>query len=168
VLYNGKENYPAEKTLWLSSLFKKKKGKKKIIDAEIRVLNINKGNNPELMRRSKTLSNYANLIAKVREYEEIHPLEEAIRLASKYCIDNNILKEYLKQHVSEVINMLTTEFNLDEAKKVIREEAMEEGIEKGIKKGIKEGKKEVQNYILNLIEQGFSSEQIKKKIKEIS
>ncbi|MCL1864537.1 MAG: hypothetical protein FWF73_01855, partial [Spirochaetes bacterium] len=34
------------------------------------------------------------------------------------------------------------------------------------RQGIQEGKKEAQNYILNLIEQGLSREEIKKKIEE--
>ena len=56
--------------------------------------------------------------------------------------------------------------------KVAREEArekgiiegMEKGMMKGMEKGMVKGKKEIQNYILDLIEQGLSSEQIKKKI----
>ncbi|MCL1911765.1 MAG: hypothetical protein FWG13_06130, partial [Leptospirales bacterium] len=99
MLYNGKEDYPAKKVLKLSELVKKKKGRKKFIDVKVKVevLNINKGRNPELERRSKTLSSYATLIAKIREYEKKHSLEKAIESAIKYCIDNNILKEYLEQ-----------------------------------------------------------------------
>ena len=64
--------------------------------------------------------------------------------------------------------MLTTEFDLDEYTEVIRMEALEEGIKKGKNEGIEEGKEEIQNYILDLIEQGFSREEIKKKIEELS
>jgi len=96
----------------------------------------------------------------VREYEKNHPLEEAIELAVKYCIDNDILREYLEQQSTEVKNMLTEEFNLEEYKAVARWEGIAEGMEKGEKK--------VQNYILDLIEQGFSREEIKMKIEEMS
>ncbi|MCL2017052.1 MAG: hypothetical protein FWG68_12485 [Defluviitaleaceae bacterium] len=41
-----------------------------------------------------------------------------------------------------MISVLFTEFNLDDAKEVWREEAMEDAIEEGIKKGFKEGFKE--------------------------
>ena len=50
------------------------------------------------------------------------------------------------------MNMLTAEFNLEEYKQV----------------KYLEGKEEVQNYVLQLIEQGFSSEEIKKKLEETS
>ena len=162
VLYNGVEDYPAEKILNISTALKKGDANKNFVDLEVRVININKGRNPELESKCKTLADYASLIEKVREYQKNHPLEEAIRLAVKYCIDNDILKEYLKQHASEVINMLTAEFNMDDALEVARWEGLEDGREEGIEKG----KKEVQNYILDLINQGLTGEEIKKKIEE--
>jgi hypothetical protein len=167
VLYNGKEEYPEKATLKLSALFKKKNGRKKVIDLEVIVLNINKGYNHEIMRKCKTLADYTDFIAKVREYEEKHVLEEDIESAIKYCIDNNILKEYLEQNISEAKNMLMGEFNLDEYKEVVREEAIEEGMKKGIEKGIEKGIAKGQNYVLKLMEQGLSSEEIKKKIKKM-
>ena len=159
MLYNGKEDFPKEKTLYLSTALKNKNRIKNIIDPGVRVININKGVNPELESRSKTLADYINLIAKIREYEKNHPLEESIKLAVKYCVDNNILKEFLLEHSSEVVNMLTTEFNMGIALKVARKEGIQEGSEKT--------KKELQNYMLDLIEQGLTQEEIKKKIKEM-
>ena len=50
--------------------------------------------------------------------------------------------------------MLTAEFNLEEYKQVKYLE--------GVKEGREEGKEEVQNYVLELIEQGLSSDEIKK------
>ncbi|MCL1911201.1 MAG: hypothetical protein FWG13_03240, partial [Leptospirales bacterium] len=87
-------------------------------------------------------------------------LEKAIESAIKYCIDNNILKEYLEQNSSEVNSMLTTEFDLDEYTEVIRMETRE--------RALAEGKKEVQSYVLELMAQGLSYEEIKKKIEEVS
>ena len=54
--------------------------------------------------------------------------------------------------------MLTTEFNMDTALKVARKEGRQEGIEKG--------REEVQNYVLELMAQGLSYEEIKKKLEE--
>ena len=156
VLYNGKEDYPAEKILTINSLYKKKDVKEKIVDLKVKVLNINRDCNPELEYRSKALTAYSVCIAMIREYEKICPLNEAIKLAVKYCIKNDLLKEYFKQNLSEVEDMLTTEFDLDEAIAVNRLEAFEKGQE------------EIQNYILDLIEQGLSREEIKKRIEEMS
>ena len=160
VLYNGKEDYPAKKILKVASLFVKIKGFKKFVDIDVIVININKGCNPELESKSKILTGYIAFVAKVREYELKHSQEEAMRLAIKYCIKNNILRKYLIQHSSEVMNMLTAEFNLEEYKKVHYLEGVEDGIEEGEKKG--------QNYVLELMEQGLSYEEIKKKLEKTS
>jgi len=56
--------------------------------------------------------------------------------------------------------MLTTEFDLDEYTEVIRMETRE--------RALAEGKKEVQSYVLELMAQGLSYEEIKKKIEEVS
>ena len=88
---------------------------------------------------------------------------------SPYC-DNELEKEYFKQKKSEVMNMLTGEFNLEEYKEVLlwegKEEGVKEGIEQGEKRGLAEGKEKVQNYVLELIEQGLSAEEIKKRLEK--
>ena len=107
-----------------------------------------------------------SLIIKIREYEKNNPLEEAIKLAVKYCVDNDILKEFLLENATEVVGMLATEFDMDIALKVAREDALEEGIEKGIEKGMQKGIEKFQNYVLDHMEQGLSQEEVKEKIKE--
>jgi hypothetical protein len=167
VLYNGKVSYPKEKFLRLSNAFKKTDNDDSIpLDLTVRVLNINKGYNPDLEQKSKILDGYAIFTAKVREYEDKYPLEEAIKLALKYCMENDILKEYLEQHLSEVIDMSMLEYNLKDAIEVAREEAMEKGIEKGIEKGVETGMEKGQNYVLGLMAQGLSYEEIKKRIED--
>jgi predicted transposase/invertase (TIGR01784 family) len=71
-------------------------------------------------------------IAKVREYEQGGDHKEtAMKRAIQYCIKNGILEEFLERNGSEVINMLLTEWNWDDAKEVWQAEAREEGIERG-------------------------------------
>jgi len=41
--------------------------------------------------------------------------------AIEYCKENNILKNFLETHSSEVFNMLLTEWNWDDALKAARE-----------------------------------------------
>ena len=164
ILYNGKEDFPKEKTLYLESVFKKKEGVKIPVDMEIKVININKGCNPEIESRSKTLTAYITCIDKIREYEKIYPLDEAVKLAVKYCIDNDLYSEYFIKNSSEVMNMLTAEFNLDEYKKVMRKEGEKKGRAEGFEEGIEQGEKRV----LKLMEQGLSYEEIKKRLEETS
>ena len=164
ILYNGKEDFPKEKTLYLESVFKKKEGVKIPVDMEIKVININKGCNPEIESRGKTLTAYITCIDKIREYEKIYPLDEAVKLAVKYCIDNDLYSEYFIKNSSEVMNMLTAEFNLDEYKKVMHKEGEKKGRAEGFEEGIEQGEKRV----LKLMEQGLSYEEIKKRLEETS
>jgi hypothetical protein len=62
-------------------------------------------------------------------------LNDALTEAVKYCIRADILADFMKTKGSEVVNMLTTEFNIDDAKMVWREEAREEGIAEGEARG---------------------------------
>ena len=133
VLYNGKAAYPDRKTLKLSELFKDVKnirGGKEIISLEltVQVYNINMGHNPELLKRSGTLEGYSYFVGKVRENEGKLPLEEAVREAVKRCIEENKMREYFEAHGSEVVNMMITEWNAEEAKEVWFEEGREEGL----------------------------------------
>jgi flagellar biosynthesis/type III secretory pathway protein FliH len=58
--------------------------------------------------------------------------------------------------------MLATEWNLDDAIKVAREEAREEGIEKGIEKGREEGREEGRELFSSLIRQSKSMDDLKR------
>ena len=138
VLYNGVAPYPDEKVLKLSEVFEQAASlgiPEKVnpsLELTVRVININHGRNEGIVRRSKTLNEYSAFIEKVREYgKEGYNGEEAIRKAVKYCRDHDILKEFLEANASEVLNMLFTEWNWDDAKQVWLEEGREEGMEKG-------------------------------------
>jgi flagellar biosynthesis/type III secretory pathway protein FliH len=93
---------------------------------------INQGHNGPLIRRCKTLEGYSAFVARAREYEGQGKLRgEAVKEAVKDCIRQNILKDFLEIHSKEVINMLMTEWNWDDALAVQREEGREEGLERG-------------------------------------
>jgi len=105
------------------------------------VIDVNKDRGDGIIKKSKPLSEYAEFIAIVREFREKYTdFNEAMKEAVKYCISKEILKEFLEQHGSEVHNMLFTEFNIDDAKKIWREEAREDGLTEGKEKGLAEGK----------------------------
>ena len=58
-------------------------------------------------------------------------LTSAVTQAVKDCINEGILADFLSTHSSEVINMLTTEWNQERAITVAREESRDEGREEG-------------------------------------
>jgi hypothetical protein len=144
VLYNGTADYPDETRLKLSEAFADMKGLgltgSSDLELVVRVININRGHNSELVKKCGKLEGYSDFIGKAREYEqELGSREEGVKAAVKYCISHGILKEFLELHSSEVFNMLFTEWNWDDALAVRFEEGVEEGIEKGIEKGREEG-----------------------------
>ncbi|MDR3115426.1 MAG: hypothetical protein LBU25_07895, partial [Treponema sp.] len=61
--------------------------------------------------------------------------EEALKAAIHYCIEHQILSAFLKAHSTEVRNMLSREWNWDEAKEIWQEEARQEGRETGKQEG---------------------------------
>jgi len=104
------------------------------------VLNINQGRNKGIARGCKTLAEYQAFVAKAREYlKQGHGLEDALKKTVVYCRDHDILKEILEQYEREVIGMLTSEWNWEDALAVRFEEGMERGMEQGMEQGMERG-----------------------------
>jgi len=102
VLYNGKAPYPDEALLKLSEAFEsgasvglpEKEGL--ALELEVKVININLGRNEKIVKRCETLAAYSAFVEKVQEYEkENKNREEAITKAVRYCLENDILKDFL-------------------------------------------------------------------------
>ncbi|MDR0517996.1 MAG: Rpn family recombination-promoting nuclease/putative transposase [Fibromonadaceae bacterium] len=150
VLYNGVDKYPKEKTLKLSAAFEQA-GIKKAPELEltVRVLNINKGHNPKLEQKSKSLAGYSAFVAKVREFQSQGcSLKDSVKDAVVYCINKDILQDYLRKHSSEVVNMLYTEFKLKDFVAVREKEAEARGM----------------NKLLSLLEKGIPLTEAKRKL----
>jgi predicted transposase/invertase (TIGR01784 family) len=142
VLYNGAREFPDQSLLKLSDAFEDA-DIPALLDLTVKVYNINNDRNPGILQKSGALKDYAAFIARVKANKAAGmALEAAIENAIKYCIENSIMREFLKKHGSEVHNMLFTEFNIDDAKLIWQEEAREDGVEEGIQKGIQKGRKE--------------------------
>jgi predicted transposase/invertase (TIGR01784 family) len=137
VLYNGQDNYPKEQIVKLSDAFiDLSPGEMPQLELTAKVLNINYDKNPEMVSKDQTLEGYSYFVYLVKEYSaEGLNLEDSIKKAMELCIRLDKLKDFLKQHGTEVINMLMSEWNMEDALRIRAEEAKEEGIEKGIEKG---------------------------------
>jgi predicted transposase/invertase (TIGR01784 family) len=133
VLYNGVDPYPDESVLKLSEAFENiaslglLEKTDPALELIVRVININKGKNDVIAKKCQTLAHYSAFIAKVRDYEKKGFIrEEAVKKAVIFCHDHDILKGFLEKNASEVMNMLITEWNWDDAKEVWQEEARTE------------------------------------------
>jgi predicted transposase/invertase (TIGR01784 family) len=143
VLYNGKDEFPDEKILKLSDSFMNlPQGHKPSgsLELEVRVLNINKGRNDEIIRNSTELSGYVEIIGAIRKNENDGlNLDEAVAKAVKDCASKNILPEFLAKYGGDVMSFLYKEWNLDECIAVNREEGREEGLLEGARYMLLEG-----------------------------
>jgi hypothetical protein len=143
VLYNGVESCPDEFEMKLSDAFMEAPETPDMLELKVRGYNVNDGHNPEILRRSESLSCYAKFVAAVRKNKESGmELNEAITLAIRQCISGGIMAEYLQEKGTEVENMLMTEFDIDIAKEVWMEEALETGRTEGRAEGKAEGRAE--------------------------
>jgi len=135
VLYNGVEPFSDHKELRLSAAFKNNDGftEKKGLPLEliVKVYNINQGKNPQMLAKSKILNNYSIFIGKINEYKKNISLEKSVKAAVKYCIENDILRIFLEEHATEVLNMLTDDITIDELADIRYKEGREDGMEEG-------------------------------------
>ena len=165
VLYNGDEEFPDHKELRLSTAFKNIEGLKLSgnsclpLELAVQVYNINRGRNPDMLAKSKTLDSYSIFMGKIKEYKQELTLDKSVKAAIKYCIENNVLVQFLKNHASEIINMLTDELSIEEIAAIRYNEGREDGWEGGLEKGREEGCKII---AMNLLAEGSTPEFIQK------
>lgn len=137
VFYNGLERKEEEFTQKLSDSFED--GKEGCIELTVRTININYGQNKELMEKCKTLAGYSFFVAQVRKNLETMKMEKAVEEAINTCIEKDVLKEFFLVQKAEVMAMSIYEYNEEYVKKSLYEEGLEEGIKEGIKEGEKVG-----------------------------
>lgn len=127
VFYNGNSDYPDSSELHLSDAFETNDG---CMEFTARMLNINLGHNQTLMEHCKLLEEYAIFIDKIRWYQsQGYVTEQAIDNACKYCIENDILKDFLLKNRNEVRQLILTEYDEKKHMSNLREEGRLEGKE---------------------------------------
>ncbi|MDR1135962.1 MAG: Rpn family recombination-promoting nuclease/putative transposase [Clostridiales Family XIII bacterium] len=139
VLYNGDREFPDKSVLRLSDAFEDA-DIPSLLELTVNVYNVNHGRNPDILRKSESLNDYAVFIARAKANKAAGmSLEAAIEEAINYCMENGIMREFLEKHGSEVHNMLFTEFDIDDAKLIWQEEAREDKAEAIALKMLKNG-----------------------------
>lgn len=147
VFYNGVESMEEREVLKLSGLYQKT-SEHAALELETIVLNINIGYNKELMERCRELHDYAEFVGQVREnLKRKISLTNAVNQAVEYCIQNNILAEFLKKNRSEVIKMSIYEYDAEKVQRQFREQWKQMDFE-------------IAAHILQLSRQGKSAEEI--------
>ena len=129
VFYNG-NTWEEERKIWkLSDSFARNK-EDGCIEVEVLQLNINYGHNKEIMEKCRPLWEYAVFIGKVKQYNEVLKIEDAVDRAVKECIQEKVLYEILIAHQGEVKDMLLTEYDEEKTMRQFRRDWGEELAEK--------------------------------------
>ena len=152
VFYNGTEKKADRWENTLSEAYKTPTADPKL-ELKVLTLNINEGHNKDLMEQCHTLREYAQYVAKVREYARTAELNTAVEQAVNDCIQSGILAEFLRKHKSEVIAMSIFEYDKEEEEKKLRKAEYEAGYnigyDTGYGRGYDIGKKEIVRQMFN-------------------
>ena len=83
----------------------------------VHVYNINKGHNQKFLDKCPLLKSYMEFVSVVRNnLNEGQPLETAVINAVDYCIEHDILADFLKENREEVISVIYDEYTLEDYK----------------------------------------------------
>lgn len=126
--YNGVEEQPERVEMRLSDAYMVATDNPQL-ELKCTFININPGNNLELMSKCKTMREYMIFVDKVRKYRQTMNLEIAIDVAMEECIMEHVLEEFMKSQKAQVKSMSVLEFNLEKHLNTVREEGREEGAE---------------------------------------
>lgn len=137
VLYNGKEPWTDNSKLYLSSAFAENQHNLELV-VTVRNIRYNKDN--ELLQKYKPLHDYSFFVYDVeKRVASGDSLANAIRSATDYCINHNIMRDYLSANYEEVFEMMSLRWNEKDAKKYWQKEAREEGHAAGLAEGRAQG-----------------------------
>lgn len=142
VFYNGTEDYPPVSRLRLSDSFMNRADNGEF-EWTATVYNLNRGKNDALLLKCKPLSEYMELIKRIRDNQNCGTdIQDAVNTAVDSCIADNIMKDFLTKHKAEVMSVCITEFDEKVFTDGIREEGWEEGREEGLAEGLSLGREE--------------------------
>jgi len=146
VFYNGIAKRPEKEILKLCEAFKDTSGISPddnslgLLKLEVPVYNINKGMNAELFSKGEKLRQYSEFVAKLREYQKAYDdFNKAANETVKYCMDNNILVDFLRENGGKIVSILTAEYNAETHRRVYAREYHEEKMIETAKKLLRLG-----------------------------
>ena len=139
VFYNGSANMLDRQLLRLSDAFMEppRQGE---FEWTATVLNINYGHNKKLLSNCKTLSEYAILIKTINEYKQKYDdIRDAMENAIDYCINHNVVREFLLERKAEAMHTLLTEYDEQKTMEYLRQDAYGDGFTEGESSGFAKG-----------------------------
>ena len=165
VFYNGTEEREERSILKLSNSFEYAGTQKEEPNLELKVLvlNINQGNNKELLEVCRTLREYMIFVDRIRLYTKTMELDAAAEKAVDECIHEGVLSDFLRKNRGEAIELSIFEYDEERELKLIRRAEYEEGREDGLKQGRLAA---IKNLVAKKLEKGKTAEQIAEDLEE--
>ena len=127
VFYTGEANAPEEHEMRLSDAYADVDDPVNL-ELKVKFHNVVYAESKALLYRCRALCDYARFVYLVKAY--LHrggAREDAIRETIRYCIEHDIMKDFLLEHEREVVDMVNFEWN----EELFREAAFEQGLEQG-------------------------------------
>ncbi len=133
--YNGADKKEDRTILKLSDSFPK--GSDPDIEVKVTMININYGQNKELMETCQSLKDYSWLMDKIRSNKKtMGSLELAVDAALTAMPNDSVIKSFLLENQAEVKRMCITEYNEEKVFAQQREEGAVEMLINLVKKGL--------------------------------
>lgn len=130
VFYNGDRETGDEEVLRLSDAFQNRDIPADL-ELTVHLRNINLGRNQSLMDRCPRLREYASLVGRIKEnLSEGMSTRASVEEAVDYCLEQEILADFLIENRSGVLGMLRLLTEYDEKKhiRLLKRDAREEGM----------------------------------------
>ena len=165
VFYTGSKDTLETEQMRLSDAYMEGEGD---IHLELKVTfhNIAYGSEKMLLRMSRPLHDYSFFLNCIKTniaggMERV----QAIREAMRYCMEHDVMKDFLREHESEVIDMVNFEWNQKDFEEAIREDGIEQGMARGREEGREEGRakgreEEKSAFILGMLKEKLPLETI--------
>lgn len=163
VFYNGDEPCPPEQILQLSSTYLEKTSTP-MLELSVKVININLPEGHAILEQCRPLYEYSWFIQKIKDYISAGlGRDDAITLAVKDCEYEGIMSDFVREHGSEAVNMLFTQFNMEDALEANYEEGYEDGVQAGAKRGALQ---KLMQQVCNKIAKGKTPDVIAEELEE--
>ena len=107
-----------------------------MLELKVKVININLPIGHKLLEQCRPLYEYAWFIQQIKIHmAEEKNLDKALVRTIRDCEREGIMVDFVRKHGTEAVNMIFTQFNMDDALEVRYEEGYEDGFESGSAKG---------------------------------
>ncbi len=127
VFYNGNAVFPKESYMKLSDAYLEMKDLP-MLELIVKVININLPVNHKLLEECRPLYEYSWFIQRIKDYMAVEKnLDNAVTKTIIDCKKEGIMVDFVQKHGSEAVNMLFTQWNMEDALEVRYEEGLEDG-----------------------------------------